>query len=195
MSWTSMHFAIGMAGGAAIGGAGCLIIRRGWRFIPALMTVCGFWALVPDMPRLWREDFTWLPFGSVLGSIYLEHWLHHWGNFFFFHKQMDAQPNEYALHGLVLIILQYNLAVLGLMWLERGQRQSIGNRMYRAHGSRMHRQRTHQHGDGFDSTPMPVPDIRLADADAAPIPPASNRNSAGADVAGRIDGSPFRLPG
>lgn len=177
MSWTSMHFAVGMSAGAVIGGVSCLIVRRGWRFIPGLMTVCGMWALVPDMPRLWREDFNWLPFAGTLGSMSLERWLHHWGDLFFFHKQLDAQPSEYALHGLILIILQYNLALVGLMWLERKQRNSMGNRMYRAHGPRIKRRHaTHQESD---APPVPVPDIRLVRADDAPPPPNNTaRNEA-----------------
>ena len=59
-----MHFAVGMCGGAALALAPCLIFRRGWRFIPVGMTLGGLWALVPDMPRLWREDFPSLPFAS-----------------------------------------------------------------------------------------------------------------------------------
>ncbi len=119
MAWESMHFAVGMVGGAAIGCTVSLVIRRGWRWTPPAMTLGGLWACVPDMPRLWREDFPWLPFSSVLGSKNLEHWLHSIGDLFFFHKQLDAQPQEFALHGLIGIIVLYNLAILLLLWLKR----------------------------------------------------------------------------
>ncbi len=111
VAWTSMHFAVGMAGGAVIAGVGCLIARRGYKYIPAAMTVGGLWAFVPDMPRLFREDFPSLPFAATLGDKGLERWLHSVGDLFFFHQSLDAQPREFALHGLFLIIMMYNLAI------------------------------------------------------------------------------------
>ena len=142
MAWTSMHFAVGMACSGAAAGAVCAVTRRGWRWIPALMTVGGFWALVPDLPRLWREDFPWLPFAAALGNIHFEHRLHRLGDLFFFHHWLDAPPHlerQYALHGLILMILLYNAAVALLMVLERKQRLSPGNRMWRAHGGQIGR--------------------------------------------------------
>jgi hypothetical protein len=122
MAWTSMHFAVGMlcAGGGTA--AVCSIVRRGWRWIPAAMTAGGLWACVPDMPRLWRQDFPWLPLAPVLGSMHLESQLHHYGNIFFFHAAMDDQPNAYALHGLILTLFLYNAAIGLLMFLEHRQR-------------------------------------------------------------------------
>lgn len=181
-----MHFATGMACGAALGGFGCLVVRRGWRFIPAFMTVCGIWANVPDMPRLWREDSPWMPFASTLGSMKLEHWLHYYGDIFFFHKQFDSQPNEYALHGLILMILQYNLAIVGLMWLERRQRNSLGNRMHRAHGSRLHRR-----GAGERHAEKPAPSIRLAGTEAEPLPPEDSHEG----VIARLHAERMKKPG
>ncbi len=124
MAWTSMHFAIGMCGGAALSLAPCLILRRGWRIIPVGMTLGGLWALVPDMPRIWREDFPSLPFASTLGDKNFETWLHSIGDVFFFHRTLDSQPKEYALLGLAMIILLYNLSLIGL-WLNprRAKRQ------------------------------------------------------------------------
>ena len=55
MAWASAHFAVGMAGGAAIGAALCLTRRGGWRYLPVAMTLGGLWALGPDLPRLFTE--------------------------------------------------------------------------------------------------------------------------------------------
>ncbi len=114
-----MHFAMGMCGGAALTIAPCLILRRGWRFIPVGMTLGGLWALIPDMPRIWREDFTSLPFAATLGSKDFENWLHSIGDLFFFHQSLDAQPKEFALLGLAMIIGLYNLCMLGFLWHAR----------------------------------------------------------------------------
>ena len=134
MAWTSMHFAVGMLGGGAIGALGLFTFRRGARLIPVAMTLGGIWACIPDLPRFWREDFPWLPAAAALGSKDFERWLHGIGDLFFGHAALDAQPHEYALHGLIGIILLYNLAVLWTLWLERRQRNSLGNRHWRAHG-------------------------------------------------------------
>ncbi len=114
-----MHFAMGMCGGAALTIAPCLILRRGWRFIPVGMTLGGLWALIPDMPRIWREDFTSLPFAATLGSKNFENWLHSIGDLFFFHHSLDAQPKEFALLGLAMIIGLYNLCLVGFLWHAR----------------------------------------------------------------------------
>ncbi len=128
-----MHFAVGMASGTIIAGLGCLVVRRGWRWIPAAMTLGGLWALVPDMPRLFREDFPSLPFATTLGSKAMENKLHSMGDWFFFHEQLDAQPNEYALLGFIGILVLYNFALFLMMILEHGQRHSIIHRAHRAH--------------------------------------------------------------
>jgi hypothetical protein len=143
MAWTSAHFAVGMAcSGAATAGV-CLIVHRGWRWLPAVMTLGGLWACVPDMPRLWREDFPGLPLGSILGQISLEHRLHEFGNLFFFHARMDAPPHlPYALNGLIAIICMYNASIAMLMWMEHRQRNSLGNRHWRAHGPHMQQHRS-----------------------------------------------------
>ena len=125
MAWTSMHFAVGMGCAGVAFGAGCLLMRRGWRWLPAMMTLGGLWAIVPDAPRLWREDFPWLPFASTLGAKSLEDSLHGIGDLFFFHQSLDAQPHEYALHGLILMLVLYNAAIVLLMGMERKQRKTV----------------------------------------------------------------------
>lgn len=112
MAWTSMHFAIGMMGGGVIAGTACLLLKRSTRLIGPAMTLGGIWAIVPDLPRLFREDFPSLPLASVLGSFDLERRLHAVGDLFFFHASLDAQPREWALHGLAIILLLYNAALL-----------------------------------------------------------------------------------
>jgi hypothetical protein len=123
MAWTSMHFAVGMCGGAAAMAFPCLILRRGWRHIPLAMTLGGIWANIPDSPRLWRVDFPGLPFAETLGSMDLETWLHSIGDLFFFHQSLDAQPKEFALLGLVTIIGLYNLCLVLMLWHARRGRQ------------------------------------------------------------------------
>lgn len=125
MAWTSMHFAVGMGCAGAAFGLGCLLMKRGWRWLPGAMTLGGLWGIVPDLPRLWREDFAWLPFASTLGAKTLEADLHAIGNLFFFHQALDAQPHEYALHGLVIMLALYNAAILMLLWMERKQRKAV----------------------------------------------------------------------
>ena len=121
MSWTTMHFAVGMACGGALSGVACLIVRRGWRGVPIAMTLGGVWANVPDMPRLWRVDFPWLP-GGRLGSLELERFLHEWGDLFFFHHTMDLRMRGNALLGLALLLVMYNAVAIALLWQERRQR-------------------------------------------------------------------------
>jgi len=145
MAWTTMHFAVGMGCTGATVGAACLTMRRGWRWLPFAMTLGGVFALTPDLPRIWRQDLTWLPFASILGSIQLEKTLHEWGNVFFFHRALDAQPHEYALHGLVLILVLYNASIALLMHLERRQRNSLANRAWRAHSRAVESRRRHGH--------------------------------------------------
>lgn len=116
-----MHFAVGMCGGAALMTVPCLIRRRGWRHIPLAMTLGGLWAIIPDTPRLWREDFTSLPFAATLGAKDFELWLHSIGNLFFMHRSLDAQPKEFALLGLAIIIGLYNLSMVGMLWHARSK--------------------------------------------------------------------------
>jgi len=117
-----MHFAVGMGCAGAASGLACTLLRRGWRWIPAAMTVGGVWALVPDLPRIFREDIYLPRLSEVLGNHDLERSLHAWGDWFFFHRQLDMQPHEFALLGLALVLLLYNVCILLLMRLERKSR-------------------------------------------------------------------------
>lgn len=112
MAFTTMHFAIGMAGTGAAASVGAFFLRRGWRWIPLLMTAGGVWACGPDLPRLFREDFPSAPFAQTLSAKPLQLWLQNNGDLFFFHRILDEQPKEYALHGLLGILLMYTLSCL-----------------------------------------------------------------------------------
>lgn len=125
MAFTSMHMAVGMACSGALGLGACMVLRRGWRWIPLVMTGGALWAITPDLPRIFREDFPSLPFASILGAKGLERWLHAWGDVFFFHHALDAQPKEFALLGVGLMLVLFNIAMIGLMWLERKQSNFI----------------------------------------------------------------------
>jgi hypothetical protein len=124
MAWTSAHFAVGMAGGGALTLGLSLLFPRAWKLATPIMTIGGIWAIVPDLPRIWREDFPSLPFSSFLGRRELETSLHQYGDVFALHRMLDSQPNEYALHGLAAIVLFYNLAFLRGWLAERIRRRS-----------------------------------------------------------------------
>ena len=116
-----MHFAVGMGCSGAAAFTCCALARRGWRWAPAAMSLGGLWAVVPDLPRFFREDFPGLVISPWLGAKGLENWLHRHGDLFFLHRRLDAVEHEWALHGLALILLFYNLAIALLMVLERRQ--------------------------------------------------------------------------
>lgn len=124
MAWGTAHFAVGMACGGAATGLFCLFRRSAWRVIPVAMTIGGVWALLPDMPRVFRYDYPNAPFASLLGHRKLETWLQAMGDFFCFHRALDAQPKEYALHGMTAILVMYNLSLLAYLWdiYRRGRR-------------------------------------------------------------------------
>jgi len=125
MAFTTMHFAVGMAGTGAVACVGTLLMRRGFRWIPMAMTLGGAWACVPDMPRLFRVDFPGLGFASSLGSKSLEQSLHANGDWFFFHRMLDAQPKEFALHGLFGILALYTLSNFLLAVTHRRPRKTL----------------------------------------------------------------------
>lgn len=105
-----MHFAVGMGCGAVATGSACLLLRtrlRAWRWAPLVMTIGGFWALLPDMLRFFQEDFPNAPFVWLLGSSDIDRFLNQWGKLFFFHRPLDVQSHDFSLHGLVLILLFY----------------------------------------------------------------------------------------
>lgn len=174
MAWTTMHFAVGMGCAGALAGTACVIFRRGWRYLPAAMTAGGVWALVPDMPRVFREDFPSLPFAGILGASSIERALHRVGDLFCFHNQLDAQPQQYALAGFALVLILYNLSIGLLMFLERREHYSIGNRAWDAHRDHLphqhhrHRHNHHHHHDRTQHPPLPVAP-ELASAPAAPL--------------------------
>ncbi len=119
MAFTSMHMAVGMACTGAAGVAACMVIRRGWRWIPLVMTLGAIWAVMPDLPRMVREQLAWLPLSQLLGSRGLEEALASWGNVFFFHRWLNSSTADLTLAGFALMFLMYNLSIVGLMMFER----------------------------------------------------------------------------
>ena len=137
MAWASMHFATGMVCSGAAGLAICVMRRKGWRWLPLVMTAGGFWACVPDYPRIWREDFPSLPLAGILGKKSLELKLHEMGDVFFFHHYLDThRPDvvngelQYGLHGLVIIIFLYVMSIFFLMFLEWQARRKAENNQH-----------------------------------------------------------------
>lgn len=130
MAWATMHFATGMCCAGAMTGVACLVTRRGWRWVAPAMTVGGVWAIIPDLPRIFRQDFPNAPLASIFGHRQIESWLVDWGDVFFYHHTLDSQPKEYALAGMALIIVLYNVAILLLMGhniLQRRRLRRIAN--------------------------------------------------------------------
>lgn len=121
MAFTTMHFALGMAGAGAVTSLGCSLLRRGWRWVPCMMTLGGIWACVPDMPRIFKEDFPNAPFAQTLSAKPLQQWLQHHGDWFAFHRMLDEQPKEYALHGLAGILLLYGVSTFILALTHHGK--------------------------------------------------------------------------
>ena len=124
MAFTTMHFAVGMVGTGAGATIAALVFRRGLRWVPLCMTAGGIWACVPDMPRIFREDFPNAPFAQTLSAKPLQQWLQANGDIFFFHRMLDDQPKEFALHGLTVILFLYTLSLLLLTLTHRSQPSS-----------------------------------------------------------------------
>lgn len=114
MAFTTMHFALGMVGTGAVTTVAALAFGRGLRWVPLAMTAGGIWACVPDMPRIFKEDFPNAPFAQTLSARPLQDWLQANGDFFFLHRTLDAQPKEFALHGLAIILFLYTVSVFFL---------------------------------------------------------------------------------
>jgi hypothetical protein len=138
-----------------------MVTRRGWRWLPAAMTLGGLWALVPDMPRIFREDIYYEPISSILGTHELERSLHRWGDLFFFHRALDAQPREFALLGLLLILVFYNAGLLLLMAMETKRRHQIGRPMTHAQVSPKSQKRRRKHQPSHPSSHPIVPQSTL----------------------------------
>lgn len=153
MAWTSMHFAAGMIGGGVLGVVGCAITRRGWRWLPLAMTAGGIWALIPDSPRLFREDFPRLGLAQSLGSKDLERWIHSFGDLFFLHARLDAQPREYALHGLALILLLYNASIVISLIADARRRRRERREIQRRHEAHMEAARFRQASPAQGASP------------------------------------------
>ncbi|MEM0913434.1 MAG: hypothetical protein AAGK09_02375 [Planctomycetota bacterium] len=135
MSWTSMHFAVGMVGGAAVTATVACFWRRGLVYTPLGMTLGGLWAIVPDTPRLARVDFPSLralPGVEAFASKSTEDWLHRIGDLFFLHRTIDERLADHALAGLFMTVAMYTLAIAGLTALIALQRRRIARLENRA---------------------------------------------------------------
>src|SRR5690606_4625906 len=117
-----MHFAVGMACAGIMAVTAFAFTRRGWRWLPVLMTLGGVWAVIPDVPAtLWYS----LGFSSGPASSAFQASLSQAGNLFFFHNVLDSIAYDHQLLGGVLIVLLYNLAISLLMVLEKRARLGL----------------------------------------------------------------------
>jgi len=152
MAFSTMHFAVGMGCTALAAIPLCMSLKRGWRWIPLAMSLGGTFACIPDMPRVFREDLPRIPFiTKSLASHSLENTLMQYGDVFFFHSQLDNQPHEYALHGLLLILLFYNGSIIFLLRLEKQtQKKYWQTQAYAKHAHRQHQKHTQNTGSNSD---------------------------------------------
>ncbi|WP_182871061.1 hypothetical protein [Stieleria mannarensis] len=136
MAFTTMHFGVGMACGGAAALSCALIRRKGFKSIGPAMTLGGLWAIVPDLPRV----FVWfpsLPFSGTLGGSDNENRL--LSDVFFFHATLDAQPKDFTLLGLAIIILLYNVVILTPLAIDFAKRPRFARlwrRLRHARGTR-----------------------------------------------------------
>jgi len=119
MTSTSMHLAVGMACGGLAAVAFCLAMKRGWRWIPLVMTAGAIWAILPDLPAMMRQQLAWMPLSQTLGSQALENALASWGNVFFFHSALASSSADLSVVGFALMFLLFNLSMAGVLMLER----------------------------------------------------------------------------
>ncbi len=120
MAWIGAHFAIGVAGGGAIAAGICAVRKRGWKSVPIAMLAGGVWAVIPDLPRIVRDDLSIGLLTATIGSPGVIDWFHQHGNWFFLHRWVDVQAAQpwpearWGLRGLAVILICYNLLAVGL---------------------------------------------------------------------------------
>jgi len=174
VSWTSMHFAVGMVGGAAVTAGVACFCRRALPLTPLGMTLGGLWAIVPDTPRLIRVDFPSLrslPGVATLGDKAIEARLHQVGDLFFLHRTLDLHANDLSLAGLFAMIGLYTLGLAALVGLVAWQRARIARLERRLQSHALPRPAVEPPVDRRRATPSadpprpgePVPRRRQAD--------------------------------
>jgi hypothetical protein len=134
-----------------------------------------------------REQLPSFPLSSILGSRQLELWLHRIGDLFFFHRALDAQPHERALHGLILILALYNAAIVLLMWRENRALKHPAIRAWHAHAPHLPRRsesRRHSRRSRRRARPVPLEQRVAATGTTPSLPPATSET--GNPVIGRI---------
>jgi len=137
MAWIGGHFAIGMACGGAAAAGWCAWRRRDWHLIPFAMAAGGVWAIIPDMPRVIREDLpgTWL--AATAGARPLEEVLQYYGNVFFFHRWFDfAQTGRWGLRGLAIVVASYTVLSYFLIYQNGRLQQKVEQLRQHIYGAR-----------------------------------------------------------
>jgi hypothetical protein len=150
MVFTAIHMAAGMLAAGVAGLAICTLMSRGWRWIPVAMTAGAIWAILPDLPAMFRNHLQGLPMAGVLGSDRLEAALQSWGNVFFAHRVLQEQMEGMSAWGLTGWLVLAGLCIAGLVIgvrRELGQASDdmklaayeAGRRMYQVRSSHLSR--------------------------------------------------------
>lgn len=124
MVFTAIHMAVGMVVAGLAGLAISTRIGRGWRWIPVAMTAGALWAIIPDVPAMYREHLQHLPLVGILGSHSLEATLQNWGNVFFGHRLLQDQLQQMPDWGLAAFLLIAGASLTGVAlggWREHEQ--------------------------------------------------------------------------
>ncbi len=118
MAEPAFHWALGMSAGAfGCTGAAVFTRKRSWLLAaPLVMTACGAFALIPDIPEVFH-DYDWLPFAAELGTRSLKNLFHGpLGNIFFGHSWLDMRISKGEVIGLAGVIVMYSLCLLYYLW-------------------------------------------------------------------------------
>ena len=113
------HFAAGMVPPFVVTAALLPTKKRWLVYAPIVITLCGVWSLVPDIPVFFARKFH----GDEL------RWFMHEriGNLFFLHKALDQFGEIGGVWGLTLVVTMYFGMILAYVLYIRGLRKELEN--------------------------------------------------------------------
>jgi hypothetical protein len=99
------HFAVGMLLPFVVTAALLPTKRRWLIYAPVVITLCGLWSLVPDIPvyfarKFHGDEMRWFVHEKI-------------GNLFFFHKALDHLGETGGVWGLAMVVSMYVCIILG----------------------------------------------------------------------------------